>query len=329
MTGKTSNSQQKKSAKQRQRAAAKKQQQGKNPYQSFVDLAPINSLVLPTEKPLWIQLREVEKELITLCGKEKHLEPILHVFKGLPQKKESDYAPAPFDRSKFATIYELPIPDGDGGHVKDAQGNKIMQQHEAITDVALKHTLEAAYANDIKNAKTKWENQVSAMNAIIPILEACFHERILAEIEVESGYKTNHTNKEIDEMLKCIQKTCAVTSNSVFKFKPYEKFKEGGLIFRTQQQDGMSTEEFVTYISDKVDAHDKTTSRLWYGTPTLLHYLEADGKTLDNYFALTDVERKQYEAKAVEALKAFIFIRGCRCAKHNIMSVELEKLCAH
>ena len=331
MTGKTSNSQQRKSAKQqRRRATAKKQKQGNNPYQSFVNSAPINSPVLPTEKPLWIQLREVNKQLITLCGKEKHLEPILHVFEGLPQKKESDYAPTPIDWSKFATVYKLPISDGAGGHVKDKDGNEIMQQHEAITDVALKHTLEAEYASDLKNAKIEWKNQVSATNAIIPILEACFHERIIAEIESKQEYKTHRKNRDIDKMLKCINDTCAVTSNSILKFKPYEKFKEGGLIFRTQQQDGMSTEEFVTYISDKVDAHDKTTSRLWYGTPILVHFLEKNNKTLDEYLdQFTDVERKRYEAKALEALKAFIFTRGCKCAKHNIMSVELEKLCAH
>ena len=308
----------------------KSRSKGKNPYQSFINSAPISSPVVPTERPLWIQLREVKKELITLCGKEKHLEPILHVFKGLPQKKESDYAPAPIDQSRFATVYELPIPDSAGGHIKDTEGNNIMQQHEAVSNVTLKYTLEAAYANDLKNAKTEWKNQLSAANAIIPILEACFHERILADIEVEPGYRTHRANKDIDKMLKCIDDTCAVTSNSVLKFKPYKKFKEGGLIFRTQQQDRMSTEEYVTYVSDKVDAHDKTTSRLWYGTPILVHFLEEDNKTLDKYFVqLTNVERKRYEAKAVEALKSFIFIRGCKCAKHNIMPVELEKLCAH
>ena len=131
-------------------------------------------------------------------------------------------------------------------------------------------------------------------------------------------------------MLKCIDSICTVTSNSVLKFKPYEKFKESGLIFRIQQQDGMSTEDYVTYVSDKIDAHDKTTSRLWYSTPVLVHFLEEDNKTLDKYFErFTNVERKRYEAKALEALKSFVFIRGCKCTKQNIMPVELEKLCAH
>ena len=316
MTGKTSNNQQKKSARQRRRATTKKQQQGKNTYQAFINSAPISSPVVPTERPLWIQLREAKKELITLCCKEKHLEPILHVLEGLPQKKKSDYAPAPIDQSRFATVYELPIPGGTGGHVQDAEGNDIMQQHEAVSDVALKHTLEAAYANDLKNAKTEWKDQLSAANAFIPILETCFHERILADIEVKPGYKTHRANKDIKEMLKCIDNICAVTSNSVLKFKPYEKFKKSGLIFRIQQQDGMSTEDYVTYVSDKVDAHDKMTSRLWYGTPILVHFLEEDKKTLDKYFEhFTNVERKQYEAKALEALKSFIFIRVCKCTK--------------
>ena len=234
--GKTANNQQEKSARQRQRTATKKQQQGKNPYQSFINSAPISSPVVPTERPLWIQMREAKKELITLCGKEKYLEPILHVLEGLPQKKESDYAPAPIERSRFATVYKLPIPDGAGGYVQDAEENNIMQQHEAVSNVALKHTLEAAYGNDLKNAKTEWKNQLSAANAIIPILEACFHERILADIEVEAGYKTHRVNKDIEEMLKCIDSICAVTSNSVLKFKPYEKFKESGLIFKKKKK---------------------------------------------------------------------------------------------
>ena len=77
---------------------------------------------------------------------------MLHVFEGVVQKKETDYAPTPIDQTKFATIYKLPIADRKGGHVKDADGNIIMQQHEVIYNVALKHTLEATYANDLKNA---------------------------------------------------------------------------------------------------------------------------------------------------------------------------------
>ena len=129
--------------------------------------------------------------------------------------------------------------------------------------------------------------------------------------------------------MKCIDRVCAVTLNSVLKFKPYKKFKECGLILKIQQ-DNMSTEDYITYLSDKVDAHDKTTSRLWYGTPILVHFLEENNKTLQEYLDnFTNVERMQYKAKALEALKSFIFIRGCKCAKENIMSVELEKLCAH
>ena len=91
-----------------------------------------------------------------------------------------------------------------------------------------------------------------------------------------------------------------------------------------------STEDYVTYVSDKVDAYDKTTSILWYSTPILVHFLEENNKTLDKYLEqFTDVERKRYKAKALEALKSFIFIRGCKCTKQNIMPVELEKLCAH
>ena len=332
MTGNTTNNQENKSARGRRarRAAAKKQQQGKNAaYQKFTKLAPISSPVVPNDRPYWIQLRDTKKELVAFCGKEKHLEPILHVLEGLPQKKESNYAPTPIDRSKFATVYELSIPDGAGGHIKDGNGNKVMQQHEAVFDISLKHTLEADYSNNLKNAKTDWKNQQSAANAFVLILEACFHKRILADIMVEPGYKGYRKNKQIDEMMKCIERVCAVTSNSVLKFKPYEKFKECGFLFKIQQ-DNMSNEDYVTHISDKVDAHDKTTSRLWYGTPILVHFLEENNKTLEDYFDnFTDVERKQYEAKALEALKSFIFIRGCKCGKEKIMSMELEKLCAH
>ena len=119
------------------------------------------------------------------------------------------------------------------------------------------------------------------------------------------------TDKFIDEMWKCIERVCAVSSNSKLKFKPYEKFKVTGTIFRIQQKK-MSTEDFVTHISDKIDAHDRTTCRLWYGTPILVYSLEERIKTLKNcleYF--TDIERKRYEALALDALKAFIFIRGC------------------
>ena len=181
MTGKTSNNQEKKSAKRRQaqRAAAKKQQQEKNAvYQQFIKSASISSPVVPNNRPYWIQLKDTKKELMTLCGKEKHLEPILHVLEGLPQKKESNYAPTPIDRSRFAKVYELLVSDGTGGHIQDADVNNIMQQHEAVFDLSLKHTLKADYSNDLKNGKTEWKNQQSAANAFIPILEACFHERI-------------------------------------------------------------------------------------------------------------------------------------------------------
>ena len=295
MTGKTSNNQEKKSAKKRQpqRAAAKKQQQGKNAaYQQFIILAPISPPAVPSDRPYWIQLKDTKKELVTFCGKEKHLEPILHVLEGLPQKKESDYAPTPIDRSRFATVYKLLVSDGAGGHIQDADRNNIMQQHEAVFDLSLKHTLKADYLNDLKNAKTEWKNQQSAASAFIPILEACFHERILADIKVKPGYKLHRANKQINEMMKCIDSVCAVTLNSVLKFKPYEKFKECGLIFRIQQNN-MSTEDYVTYISDKVDAHDKTTSRLWYGTPILVHFLEENNKTLEEYLDnFTNVECK-------------------------------------
>ena len=131
--------------------------------------------------------------------------------------------------------------------------------------------------------RANWKLHKKATNAIIPLLESCFHKSILKEIELSPGYATHRANKQIDKMLECIEQVCAVTTNSTIRFKPFEKHKECGAIYNIRQGD-RDVDDWIRYVSDRVDAFDRTTSRLWYGTTTLVYFLEKDRKTLDEFF---------------------------------------------
>ena len=89
MTGNNSNNQNKKTGNKKSKKPTTKNNQPqakKGAYQKFINNAPIASPIVPSDIPLWTQLTKVKLELRAYCGNHKHLEPILHVLEGKPQK---------------------------------------------------------------------------------------------------------------------------------------------------------------------------------------------------------------------------------------------------
>ena len=140
--------------------------------------------------------------------------------------------------------------------------------------------------------------------------------------------KTYKKDGNVEEVLKIMAKVCSVTADEELIFEPYDNNKEMNRILSLRQHD-RTLDKFVKSVETTVESFDTKANLVWYGSSILIHFPKQDFHDWDYYLSADKAERKKYDRLALDCVKAFTFIRGCRCDKDNIMETSLQRKYAH
>lgn len=215
---------------------------------------------------------------------------------------------AAVDRKRFTTTIQEQALDGNGHPRKGADGKEILIPFKVISNTSLRVQLETEYNNKVRVALTKHNDYEIGCQTIVVILEGLFHNLILAEVKLESGYKGYSADSNVEEVLKAMRRVCLVNADNSVKFQPVELLNNSHNVMNIRQGD-CTRDKYIKAIDQRFEAHNNKALPLWYGTPILLHFLKEDGHDWEKYLKGDEAFCERYEQSALGFTKALTFLK--------------------